>query len=557
MKLKALVLALAAVPFVASAGATINEANGFDVPGNNYYDGAVHIEPGYGYSSDMHQTAPFACYQQTATENPHDESIVRLSQAMSYSDFLSTVHASFNASGGYGLFSANADADYFRSLQDRSYSLSLNYAYVLYRNNNLQLGGYGEKALTPWGQSAYDSGDNPLFGVTCGNNVYTSYALGASLLMSIEIKFASSEEKQTFTAHAGASFGDIANASAEINKEVNQYHLHGSVTIQAYQSGGTPSNLNKILSKNSEGTYYALTCHLDKMDDCIQAANGILAYAQNEFPKQISYSQNKGLSSLGIGFASYQPISKIGLKNPQSIVTTAIKQDRETLASELLESDYYKDHLGRLVDDYPVVWNVSSSAYKDANYYYKQATKNVMTLLSPQNPQEGGAGCYDEPGECPEIFDNIQEKVVPISYSKDLGFLSGVKNIFDMTGGLNSQGLGTTTYGVIYPINGSGDEWGYVNSYPDPVNPFTITQIVIQPKVTPTSFTGKFAMWQANWRKTRYPDYTLKSTDGGKSYTGTVVGWWNNGTTVPGQISPMINPYYFTAYQPIGQTQEK
>ena len=47
--------------------------------------------------------------------------------------------------------------------------------------------GYGTAALTPSGFKAYDDGNNPDFGVTCGDHVISEFKTGAMLALSLNL----------------------------------------------------------------------------------------------------------------------------------------------------------------------------------------------------------------------------------------------------------------------------------------------------------------------------------------------------------------------------------
>lgn len=556
MKLKAIVLALSAIPFATFAqGATLGNATQNTSATNTYFSNETPIKAGFGYSSDMEQTAPIACYNTTHSASGEQE-ILALSNAMSYSDFLKTVRSSFRGSGGIGSFSFKARAKFFRSLESKSYSMSLNYASVLYQNVNVQPAGYGLQALNSFGQSAYDNGQNKLFGIVCGDKYYDNYAQGAELFLAIKLQFNSESQKQTFEAKAKGGFGNIFKASAKIQKVATENHIAGNMELEAYQAGGDSTQLGKILNNAPDGKYYALTCNLDNLTACENAAQGLVTYGSATFPAQVSFTgSGKGLNPLGEGFASSVSISKVGLQVPASLVTPQIKQDRQTLGEELLENQYYQDKLGALVNHYPVAWDEQSNTYKSAGKYYNRAKNNVDTLL---NPETGGLACYTEPQQCPTIYSNIQAELKPISYSNDLnGFLSKLKSehIFNIVIP-NGKGGANKSNGIIYPI-GNG-KWGF---YDDPslIIPgycdVDITKIVTQPIITPTSFDATFDFRDHIYHGNIQGKYELTSTDGGKEYNGKVYGWWNTWSPIGPQPSSS-NPYYFTAYSPTKQSKK-
>lgn len=71
--------------------------------------------------------------------------------------------------------------------------------------------------------------------------------------MGLNIKFSSSNAKKEFEEKAGATFGDIVKAAENIKSVVTEYTITGSIIIKAFQMGGEPSRLAKILNKDSTG----------------------------------------------------------------------------------------------------------------------------------------------------------------------------------------------------------------------------------------------------------------------------------------------------------------
>ena len=80
--------------------------------------------------------------------------------------------------------------------------------------------------------------------------------------MNLNIEFRSRSEKSTFKASAKASFGNLFSASTDISNTAKSLKIDGSVSISAYQLGGNPSQLARVLTKDAAGDFYVLTCSL-------------------------------------------------------------------------------------------------------------------------------------------------------------------------------------------------------------------------------------------------------------------------------------------------------
>lgn len=387
-----------------------------------------NIAAGSGYSTDSQQVAPQLCYNATISSISQQSGSLSLDTALSFSDIQNEIKVSVSARGGFGMFSASAEANYLRSIEDKDYSLSLNY-YTYFQNiAYIQIAGFGLEALSVSGKSIYDNGNNPYFGLICGDQYLASYGQGAMLLMGMNIEFSSSYEKEEFNAHAQASFGDIFSASGSIQQIASQYGISGSVGMQAFQIGGNPSQLSYILNKDASGDYYALTCNIQDMENCIKAASGMLEYAKSNFTAQFSFQNNTGLTPLGAGFASYEPINYIGITPPVSLVNQTVIDSRNYLSDRLSENQYYQQKFDELINGYLVPWDVTSNIYTSSEALYKIAQSNIEILMNPDDPQTGGLGCFTFPDQCEAIVKTIEANLQPITAS-ELSFLKGFDGV--------------------------------------------------------------------------------------------------------------------------------
>lgn len=89
--------------------------------------------------------------------------------------------------------------------------------------------GFGEDALNDMGKGAYQGGKNQYFGLLCGNQVVSSYKRGASLVVSLNISFSSTYQKNQWGAKAGGKFGDLFSASVDIGNIAKESNLSGNV----------------------------------------------------------------------------------------------------------------------------------------------------------------------------------------------------------------------------------------------------------------------------------------------------------------------------------------
>jgi hypothetical protein len=390
-----------------------------------------NIAAGAGYSTDSQQTSTELCYNATISQISPNTSTLQLDIAQSFYNMQKDIGMSVSIKGGIGMFSTSDEASYLQSMQDTDYSFSLNYYYYISSDVNLQILGYSHDALTISGNIAYGTNATyPFFGLICGDQYITSYSEGAMLLMGINIQFNSNYEKEQFNLHVGASFGDIFSASGEIEKIANKFSIVGSVAIQATQIGGNPALLADILNKDVNGNYYALTCSLNNMQNCLSAADGMLDYAVDNFTTQVSFENNIGLTPLSVGLMPTppDPMRYLGLETPPSFVTPEVVESREALAEALLENQYYQQKFYELLYGYPVAWDTTSNLYANVQTLYKLAQSNIETLTNPSEPGAGGLGCFAYPDQCTIIAQNILNSLNSIT-SSNLTFLTGLNGI--------------------------------------------------------------------------------------------------------------------------------
>jgi hypothetical protein len=180
----------------------------------------------------------------------------------------------------------------------------------------------------------------------------------------------------------------------------------------------------KSLSKDAKGNYYILQCSVEKMDNCVSAASGMLEYANKHFTQQVSFEgEGKGLVELP-GSYQYKPIRYIKLTAPKSLVTPAVCRARKELEIALDANRYYFGKLADLRFRYPVAWDEKSAAFFALKPLYERAEENLSVLMD-RDPHRGAIGCYSFPDECLEIARGVKGRLKEIT-AGDLAPLSEV-----------------------------------------------------------------------------------------------------------------------------------
>ena len=155
---------------------------------------------GYGYSTDSQKIAPQRCYQTYVTAITDPSAVHMQSGSLSLSELKNELGLSASIKGGYSSFSANAQANYLREIEEKSYSISQHF--LMHVTNIVKLQTRSD-FIRDDSKQLYNDGKNKCFRVVCGDEYITSYTQGAALIMSLIIEFTESRSKETFKAEMG------------------------------------------------------------------------------------------------------------------------------------------------------------------------------------------------------------------------------------------------------------------------------------------------------------------------------------------------------------------
>ncbi len=118
----------------------------------------------------------------------------------------------------------------------------------------------------------------------CGNEFVNQIDLGATLMATLKVDFASEEDKREFNANADIRIG-LGESRAEIDGNLRDLsesvRSQTQITIQALQLGGVPEELFQILPDES------VVCNLMDLTPCLSLFENIMTYAQSTFTEQL------------------------------------------------------------------------------------------------------------------------------------------------------------------------------------------------------------------------------------------------------------------------------
>lgn len=424
------------------------------------------IIAGFGFSSDTQQITDAQCYNVVNSTNSPTTTF-HLQEAVTFDDIQKVFGISVNVGLNFGLFSSGSTVSYLRQMEEKDYSLSLNYYETATATVKLEPTGYGPKGfLNEIGAAVYNNGSNPYFGVACGDQFVTDYQVGAILAMGINIELESNYQKQQFISASGGSLGDIFSASVTIENIAQSLSLNGQISMNAFQIGGEPQYLSEVLQTNSTGGYYISSCSIQSMNSCVKAAEGLLNYAKNNFTQQFSFNPAHNLYQIKYQF-DYQPAIYFGVTPPASLVTPEVIAARKALANALFENQYYDQKFTELYASYPIV-NISPSVKMqfsdnfDSNIksLWNVVKNNLEILTNTDDPEMSAISCYDQPQSCPQIANGILSSLQQITEA-NITALNLDQIQYYYTSPIDQCGGNPPDAKVAFYY--TGDQWGYIN----------------------------------------------------------------------------------------------
>lgn len=351
----------------------------------------AEVEPqlGTGYSSDQQKYVQNCLRMGDISYQGTSRSVINLSDQITYDKLQQSLNVNVSTKVGFGPFSAKAEANFARSVQDDKYARS----FIYYESIQLAKPTYNipsdvkeaNESLNGLGKSY--TNDPQLFRRYCGDQFVYQYSPSANLYVAVKLKFHSHEDKTKFNSVAGLST-PIGSITSTIQRAVNEKHVQGSVNFYAFQIGGTPEQLAKILNGDPKtGTAPVLQCSFDKLDKCNQTLNEIIKYAadsQYGLPSQIKAEPN-GMPSATAGKADFVLVpygaAAVTIQS-ESEVTPAIEDAREKIGEAYLTTlkqvDQFNDILTTGLD-------MPADSYEQLQLMQSDALFNKSLLESASN----------------------------------------------------------------------------------------------------------------------------------------------------------------------------
>jgi hypothetical protein len=368
---------------------------------------------GRGYSRDTQQITNQACFHSEENEGAKNTALLKLDTASLYSEVEQILGYSIQAEAEYGLFSGSAQANYMRKQIDKNYEFSLNYYNILLQEKSLSIIAHGKDSLTDFAIGLYESSDT-LFGVICGDSYISKYSKSAYVIASLGISFSSHEVQKAFSSEITAKLilkGGMIDAIGTFSETANFLNIGGTITISAYQFGGDPSGLGRLIGQDSKEISNIASCSVDSIAHCQGIATTLLNYMSNDFSEQVSFETGDGLVILEDALFQYQSIDFLGLKEPKSLVTPEVLINRLKFTHEYKKHIFYRNELKILKEKYLPA--LSSVFYTEAmqNSNELQNSSEMQILKEKYLPSIGGWKSYTLDKLIDEKITDIKENI--------------------------------------------------------------------------------------------------------------------------------------------------
>lgn len=354
-------------------------------------DSADLILPGMGFSSDMEKQSSTQCFNYLSVTKSNQRSYIHYDQSLSYSTLVNEFDLKSKIEGGYKAFKASAEVNYLNSVKDSKYSISLNYFQKIVSTVTFTYSYDPLTMLNETGKNIYNNGQNKMFRLFCGDRLIKSYDEGAGLIFSLVISFSSEEEKKVFENNNQLGFGQFATITAKIKKTTEDRKTEGTVRIDAFQYGGKPIELSKILSGS------IAVCDITKIEECQNTIKRLVEYASKDFPLQF---ENKGDQNPLVNTGKIEndfEVTDFGLTLTPSFVTDEVAIVRKSLTRDFKKMNYYLTKL-----------KVLKVEFKSSKIDYNALIDMTEKLINDLNK---GVDLYNFPHRATEIYTKIKHSI--------------------------------------------------------------------------------------------------------------------------------------------------
>jgi ankyrin repeat protein len=250
--------------------------------------------------------------------------------------------------------------------------------------------------LSEFGQNMLN--DQPRLPHICGNEFIYQIDLGAKLIATMSIEFASKDDKKEFEARASLDV-DWALKSVKTSGAIKPMQQRmGSRTIikiEVHQTGGKPENLAGVISQK------AVNCTLSNMEACFETFGKVLEYAQGNFRDQLQ--DENGFNVVRYHTMPYanSVAYKLLPKNGFPILNSLVQEKRD-----YLQKRYEEESIAYSRGNYILKLNnldnlITPDQKAKIKEIYTHSSANIRKLTEAMNIclDQPADNCLQQPGE--------------------------------------------------------------------------------------------------------------------------------------------------------------
>lgn len=256
-----------------------------------------YLGQGYDFKAQKFRSP---CLQGSPLYAGEAATTIAMEKAMTEDQLNAVTHGSMSGKIDLFIASAEVSASYYRSLEQRSKSLTISWGRTV-KGKSVVL---AEPEIAAAGARVKDSGDRDLKHLTCGDGFLSQIDLGASVVLTATIHFANTSFRDEF--HAKAKYRVWGIKRVKNISHGSEWSLGFSkIEFGGYQIGGDPSQLERLLASLGK-----VSCTIDTMKDCHPAIDALHAYAfgADGLTKQLhnlEYHQGQPFAPIAYHFDRY------------------------------------------------------------------------------------------------------------------------------------------------------------------------------------------------------------------------------------------------------------
>lgn len=256
-----------------------------------------YLGQGYDFRAQKFRSP---CLGGPAQYSGEPSTAVAMDKAMTESQLSAVTKGSMSGKIDLFIASAKVSASYYRSLDQRSKSLTISWGRSVTGKSVV----LAEPKIATAGARVKDSGDRDLKHLTCGDGFLSQIDLGASVVLTATIHFANTSFRDEFHAKAKYRVWGITRVK-KISHGSEWSHGFSKIEFGGYQIGGDPGQLERLLASLDK-----VTCTIDTIKDCHPAIDALHAYAfgADGLSKQLynlEYRQGQPFAPLAYHFDRY------------------------------------------------------------------------------------------------------------------------------------------------------------------------------------------------------------------------------------------------------------